>query len=101
MALPFVLDWFTTWFVVTNQRVLLLQQPVWLLVHGVNVSAIESVSVRQGMLGEVFGFGDVLIDSAATQGGRLVFDFVPRPIAVLTLLVAARARRRPQGGAAR
>jgi uncharacterized membrane protein YdbT with pleckstrin-like domain len=94
MALAFVLDWFTTRSVVTDQRVLLIQQPVWLLVRSVPLSAIETVSVRQGILGEFFGFGDVLIDSAATQDGRLVLDFVPHSVAFLTLLAAARARRR-------
>jgi hypothetical protein len=93
MALPFVLDWFTTRFVVTNQRVL-LQQPLWLFVRSLDLSAIEAVSLQQGLLGELFGFGDGVIDRAATEGGRLVFDGVPQPTAVLTLLAAARARRR-------
>jgi hypothetical protein len=94
MTLPFALDWLTTRFVLTNQRVLLIQQPTWLLVRSVDLRAVEAVSVRRGILGELFGFGDVLIDSSATQGGRLALDFAPNPAAALTLVAAARARRR-------
>jgi uncharacterized membrane protein YdbT with pleckstrin-like domain len=90
-ALPFLLDWLTTRFVITNQRVLRLQRPIWLLSRSLELSAIEGLTLRQGILGRLLGFGDVIMDSAATQGGRLVFDFVPTPQAVLDRIAAAMA----------
>jgi PH (Pleckstrin Homology) domain-containing protein len=101
-ALPFVLDWFTTRFVLTNRRVIRLQRPIWLLVRSLDLSTIEGLSLRQGILGRLVGFGDVVIDSAATQGGRLVFDFVPDPEVVLNRIAAAvAAMERAGGGGAR
>lgn len=89
VPLPFLLDWLTTHFVLTNQRLLRRQRPLWLLTRSLGVSSIAGLTVRQGILGHLRGFGDVVKDSAATQGGRLIFDFVPTPETVLDRIAAA------------
>jgi len=88
-ALVFILDWLTTRFVLTNERLILVQAPIWLQMRSLRLSAIEGLSLRQGILGCFLAFGDVIVDSAATQGGRLVLDAVPDPAVVRDRIAAA------------
>ena len=88
-GLPLLLDWLTTRFVLTNFRLLRLQTPIWVRVESLRLPAIESLSTRVGLTGRIFGFGDVIADSSATEGGRLRLDFVPRPKELRDRIAAA------------
>lgn len=39
---------------------------------------VQDVTCRFGILGRVFGFGDLEIESAGTYG-KTVFNFIPKP----------------------
>jgi Bacterial PH domain len=92
-ALVFGLDWLTTRFVLTSERLILVQAPIWLRTRSLRLSTIEGLSLRQGILGRFLAFGDVIVDSAATQGGRMVLDFVPGPEELRDRIAAAIAAR--------
>lgn len=79
-ALPFLLEWRTTHFGLTNYRLFRLQAPVWLRSRQLDLAAIQSLSAQQSLLGRLFGFGDVFVDTAARRGGRIVLDYVPDPL---------------------
>jgi uncharacterized membrane protein YdbT with pleckstrin-like domain len=39
---------------------------------------VQDVTCKFGILGRIFGFGDIEIESAGTYG-RIVFNFLPSP----------------------
>lgn len=39
---------------------------------------VQDVTCKFGILGRIFGFGDIEIESAGTYG-KIVFGFLPRP----------------------
>jgi uncharacterized membrane protein YdbT with pleckstrin-like domain len=84
-----LLDWLTTRFILTDQRLLLVQRPLWLRTRSLQLSAIAGLTLREGLLGRLLGLGEVVVDTAATRGGRLVLDFVPDPETVRDRLAAA------------
>jgi len=85
--------WLVTRFVLTNFRLLRYWSPLALRVESLRLSAIESLSVRQGVWGRILGYGDVIADSTATQGGRIVLDAVTDPQGLRDRIAAALARR--------
>ena len=94
---PFVLEWLTTWFILTNERVLLSQSPVWLRQRSLWLTEIASVSSEQGVLGRLLGFGTVRVDTAASQAGRITFDYVPDPRGAEAQIAAAVTARQLRG----
>jgi len=88
-ALPFVLEWVTTRFILTNYRLIRLQAPVWLRSREFSLPAIHGLSVQQSLLGRLFGYGDLFADTAARRGGRIVLDFVPDPLRLRDEISAA------------
>lgn len=94
-GLPLVLEWVTTRFVLTTHRLLRIQAPLALRLQQLELAAVASVTVQQSLPGRLFGYGDVLADSAATHGGRLVLDVVPDPGRLRDLLAAAVRERGP------
>lgn len=56
----------------------------------VRSSDIRSLSMRQGGIGRLFDFGDVLVFTAATGGAEIVMRWVPGPTRLLAKLEAMR-----------
>ena len=90
-SLPFILDWWTTRFILTDQRLLVVRRPVWRQLRSLPLGKIESLSLHVGLLGGLLGYGDVIVDSAATHADRLVLGFVPEPEQVRRQIAAALA----------
>jgi len=44
----------------------------------VGLDKIQDVTCEYGILGRIFGFGDLIIESAGTEG-KLVFEGMPSP----------------------
>jgi hypothetical protein len=90
-----VLDWLTTRFLLTDQRLLFVQAPIWWRVRSLRPADMAGVTLRVGILGRLLGFGDVIVDSSATRGSRLVLDLIPDPEGVQARIaeaIAAAAR---------
>jgi hypothetical protein len=96
-GLVVLLDWLTTRFVLTDRRLFVVQAPLWRRTHGFFLKDVAGLTVRTGLLGRLFGFGDIVVDSSATQGGRLVLGFVPAPEALRDRIAAAISEATPAG----
>lgn len=94
-GLPFLLEWLATVYILTNLRVIFLQAPVWMRTRFLWLADIESVTYCIGLLGRLFGFGEVILGTAATQGGRVRLLFVPRPGEVRDRIAEAIRDARP------
>jgi len=75
-------DWRNDYFVITTQRV--AHRELNLLRYELRTEAplsqVQDVTVRRGRLGNILGFGDAVIQTAAKAGpGAIVFDHVRDP----------------------
>lgn len=92
-SLPFLLDWLATRFVLTNFRLLRFWTPLGLHFESLRLTGIESLTVRQAFWGRLLGYGDVIADSTATLGNRIVLDTVADPQGLRDRIAATLARR--------
>jgi len=93
-SLPFVLDWLTTRFILTDQRLLLVRAPLWLRARSLWLEDVAGLSVRQGVLGRVGNFGDLWVDTPATRRSFLLFAFAPDPLVLRDQIAAAVTARK-------
>jgi CRP-like cAMP-binding protein/membrane protein YdbS with pleckstrin-like domain len=92
-----VLDWLNDYFIITNQRVVWLEQ---ILLQSASrqeapMAAIQSVNVETGQIGRIFGFGDVFLRTFTGTGSlRLTNVAQPTRFANLIeeLLIRARSK---------
>ncbi|MCX7852757.1 MAG: PH domain-containing protein, partial [Caldilineales bacterium] len=86
-ALWIVVDYLNDYYVVTSQRV--VHQEKVILVREKRTTApldkIQDISFSQFFWGRFFGYGDLIIRTAATKG-QIQFRFVPNPQAVEKLI---------------
>jgi uncharacterized membrane protein YdbT with pleckstrin-like domain len=90
-----VIDWFNDYFLITNQRVVYLEK-VLLLYESrqeTPLGAILSITKQTGLIGRIFGFGDIAI---RTYTGVLYFRNLAYPDHVIRLLTEQweRAKKR-------
>lgn len=78
-------DWGNDYYVITDQRVVWLEQIIGLYDSRQEspLTAIKSTLVRTGLLGRAFGYGDVV---AMTFLGQIKFQHIPQPELVKALL---------------
>lgn len=75
-------DWRNDYFVVTTQRVVHREQSLLGYESRVEapLSQVQDVTVKRGRLGNILGFGDAVVQTAAKAGGGpIVFDRVADP----------------------
>src|SRR6266496_911998 len=66
-------------FVVTNRRVMKKTGLVAREIEQVPVEKIQDVTVEQGVLGRMLGYGTVLLETASERMGMLAFPDISRP----------------------
>src|SRR6266849_4787360 len=66
-------------FVVTNRRVMRKTGLVAREIEQVPVEKIQDVTVEQGVLGRLLGYGTVLVETASERMGMLAFPDIARP----------------------
>ena len=66
-------------FVVTNRRVMRKTGLVAREIEQVPVEKIQDVTVEQGVLGRMLGYGTVLVETASERMGMLAFPDIARP----------------------
>jgi uncharacterized membrane protein YdbT with pleckstrin-like domain len=72
------LDWICTKYYLTNLRLIEERGIVGKRIIVIWLNKVQDVTCKFGILGRIFGFGDIEIESAGTYG-KIVFNFLPRP----------------------
>lgn len=99
------LDWENDHYVVTNRRVLHIERVYFLFEsrHEAQLERVQDVTVEiPGPIANLLYFGDVMIETAGTEG-QIRFELVPMPrkvqSTILKLAPWARSAPTPEGGA--
>ena len=85
VSLIVVLDWLSNRFYITNFRVLRERGIIGKRYVSVWFFKIQDVSVDFGIFGKIFGFGNILFESAGKQG-QVKFQGLPSPLRIHALI---------------
>ncbi len=82
-ALSFViiviyLDWISTRYYLTNLRLIEERGIIGKRIVSIGLDKVQDVTCKFGILGRIFGFGNIEIESAGTYG-KIVFGYLPSP----------------------
>jgi uncharacterized membrane protein YdbT with pleckstrin-like domain len=83
MALVFVIiviyfQWFCIRYYLTNMRLIEERGIIGKRMMNIWLQNVQDVTCKYGILGRIFGFGDLEIESAGTYG-KIIFSFLPAP----------------------
>jgi len=78
IILIFYLDWKFNRLYLTNLRLVKERGIIGKRFMSIWIERIEDITCSYGILGRIFGFGDLVIESAGTYG-RMVFKGMPKP----------------------
>ena len=73
-----LIAWCTSEFAITNKRVIIKVGLISRRTLEMNIEKVESVNVDQGILGRIFGYGDITV--IGTGGTREPFRHIARPL---------------------
>lgn len=81
------IDWATSHFVVTNQRV--IYRSGWVRYRGIDIplDRVNNVAIKQGVVERLVGYGDLVIESAG-QSGQQSFADIREPGKVRNIIQA-------------
>jgi CRP-like cAMP-binding protein/membrane protein YdbS with pleckstrin-like domain len=90
-------DWYNDYYAITTARAVHREKVV--LIRETRdetpLNKIQNINIRQGLVGNTFGFGTLLIDTAAAAGAsRVTFDYLGEPRQVQELLFGQIRRAR-------
>lgn len=92
------LQWWKDRYVMTDQRVLLIEGVFAIKVQSVSLSRVTETSFARGVWGRMLGYGDLKLDSAGEQLGLATLRYLPKPDAlyrlVTSLLIQSRESQR-------
>jgi uncharacterized membrane protein YdbT with pleckstrin-like domain len=79
------IDWGNDYYVVTNQRVVWIEEVIWLYDSRIEapLNTILSVNVRTTFIGRLLGYGDVIV---TTFTGKVVLETVSNPYQLSSLI---------------
>lgn len=78
LSLVFYLDWKFNRLYLTNFRLIMERGIIGKRYMSIQLKDIEDIVCSYGILGRIFGYGDLTIESAGTQG-LMVFKGIPKP----------------------
>jgi len=90
-----LIRWFTTWHVITNERVIYRAGLISKTGKEIPHEVINDVAFNQSVFERIFGAGDLLIESAGAHGQSRYSD-IPDPEGVQSLIYAEREKRMTQ-----
>jgi hypothetical protein len=102
MALYYFFEWYNDFFIITNQRI--IHEERYLLTgeeqrEQALIGSIQNVSIaRRGLIAELIGFGDVLVNTAGNKES-LKLDMIPSPARIQKAIFDQIQRRREQDAA--
>ena len=82
------LHWICTKYYLTNLRLIEERGIIGKRIMSIWLDKVQDVTCKFGILGRIFGFGDIEIESAGTYG-RIVFNSLPRPKAFQEMIEGA------------
>lgn len=95
-ALVRIAHWRTHWFVITDQRVLLVSGLVTRRVSMLPLRKVTDMTYRRSLLGRLFGYGEFVMESAGEAQTLKTVSYLPSPdvlyLEVSELLFAPRER---------
>jgi len=74
-----ILDWSMNYFVITSQRLLLAQGFLIRKVNMMPLSKVTDMSFQRSALGQLFGFGEFIVESAGQDQALRNVDYLPYP----------------------
>jgi uncharacterized membrane protein YdbT with pleckstrin-like domain len=77
-SLVLYLDWKFNRLYLTNQRLIKERGIIGKRFMAIGLDKIQNVTCSFGILGRIFGFGNLIIESAGTYG-RMIFEGLPKP----------------------
>jgi len=78
IALVIFLDWWYTRFYLTNLRVIKVRGIIGKTYSTIYLLNIQDISFNFGLIGWLFNFGTLVIESAGTYG-KITFNYLPSP----------------------
>jgi uncharacterized membrane protein YdbT with pleckstrin-like domain len=72
------LDWICTKYHLTTMRLIEERGIIGKRIRSIRLDKVQDVTCKFGILGRIFGFGDIEIESAGTYG-KIVFGSLPSP----------------------
>lgn len=72
------LEWLYTKYYLTNLRLVEKRGVIGKTIVSISLDKAQDVKCKFGIIGRIFGFGDLEIESAGTLG-KIIFNFVPNP----------------------
>ena len=78
LTLVFYLDWKFNRLYLTNQRLIKERGIIGKRFMAIGLDKIQDITCIYGILGRIFGFGNLIIESAGTYG-KMIFEGLPKP----------------------
>jgi len=72
------LEWICTEYYLTNLKLVEKRGVIGKRIVNIPLNKIQDVKCQFGIIGRIFGFGDLEIESAGTLG-KIIFHFIPSP----------------------
>lgn len=88
LIIPFF-TWLAKWFEVTDKRIVMRQGLLSQSERSVRLENVQDVVVEQGLLGGLFGWGTLNVETSASSGTEFVFKCIARPEMVRDAIFAA------------
>lgn len=83
-----VLQWWMARYVITDQRVLLIEGLVRVRVSAIPLAKVTDTTFSRSLSGRIFGYGDLLLDSPGEQPGISTLTCLPRPDELYRLIAS-------------
>lgn len=88
------IQWWKDRYVMTDQRVLLIEGIFAIKVSAVSLSRVTETSFARSVWGRMLGYGDLKLDSAGEQLGLATLRYLPKPDALYRLVTSLLIRSR-------
>lgn len=77
----FFVDWYNDFYLVTSQRILHREQAILRFETSdeAPLTKIQNINIKRSLLGKLFDFGTMEIQTAGAKGASIVLDYLPDP----------------------
>jgi len=72
------LEWICTKYYLTNLNLIEKKGVIGKRIVSISLDKVQDIKCQFGIIGRIFGFGDLEIESAGTLG-KIIFHFIPSP----------------------
>lgn len=85
LVLVFLLDWLNNLFILTDFRIIKQRGIIGKQIMSIPITRIQDIKTSYSILGRIFGFGDLRIQSAGAFG-EIKFEKAPSPLKIKNLI---------------